>query len=153
LACGQSEVGSPGRTTGAQNPPESKPNFEQTKVKFPKLIQNKKSKVEVTIYGKSKGGERKQDGGVTQPYPFYRPCWRVAGQRRMKSFGAWPRRCPRKPPAKRLIRLQPGHSEVLELTSADAHIYPRTRDPLTGIEVPLDHVAAEYVEAVTLLAR
>jgi len=55
-------------------------------VKFPKIIRNKKTKVEVTIYGKSKGGERKKDGSVTQPYPFYRLCWRVAGQRRMKSF-------------------------------------------------------------------
>ena len=46
-------------------------------MKFPKLIRNKKTKVEVTICGKSKGGERKQDGSVTQPYPFYRLCWRV----------------------------------------------------------------------------
>ena len=51
-------------------------------MRFPKTIQNKKTKAEVTIYGKSKGGEQKQDGGVTQPYPFYRICWRVAGQRR-----------------------------------------------------------------------
>ena len=56
------------RTTGAQNPPESEPNLEHTKVKFPKIIQNKKTKVEVTIYGKSKGGERKKDGTRTQPY-------------------------------------------------------------------------------------
>jgi integrase len=55
-------------------------------VKFPKVIRNQKTKVEVTIYGKSKGGKPKKDGGVTQPYPFYRVCWRVAGQRRMESF-------------------------------------------------------------------
>jgi hypothetical protein len=72
--------------------------LEQTKVKFPKIIQHKKTKAQVTIYGKSKGGERKEGGGVTQPYPFYRICWRVAGQRRMQSFrtyseamkAAWP---------------------------------------------------------------
>ena len=48
-------------------------------MKFPKIIQNKKTKVEVTIYGKSKGGERKKDGSVTQPYPFYRLCWQRRG--------------------------------------------------------------------------
>ena len=65
----QSEAGIPCRTTGAQNAPGSEPDAEQPKVRFPKIIRNKKTKVEVTIYGKSKGGERKPDGSVTQPYP------------------------------------------------------------------------------------
>jgi integrase len=70
------------RTDSAQNPPES----ESENVRFPKVIRNKKTKAEVTIYGKSKGGERKKDGSVTQPYPFYRVCWRVSGKRMMKSL-------------------------------------------------------------------
>jgi len=69
------------RTATAQNTAE-----DEAKMKFPMVIRNRKSKVEVVIYGKSKGGERKKDGSVTQPYPFYRLCWRVAGQRKMKSF-------------------------------------------------------------------
>jgi len=38
-------------------------------VKFPKIIQNKKTKAEVTIYGKSKGGERKKDGSCDPAIP------------------------------------------------------------------------------------
>jgi hypothetical protein len=38
-------------------------------VKFPKIIRNQKTKVEVTIYSKFKGRDLKKDGSVTQPYP------------------------------------------------------------------------------------
>jgi integrase len=58
-----------GRTDSAQNKPES----DGKNVKFPKVIRNKKTKAEVTIYGKKPA------------YPFYRVCWRVAGRRMMKS--------------------------------------------------------------------
>src|SRR5436305_804496 len=57
------------RTDSAQIPPES----ESENVRFPKVNRNKKTKAEVTIYGKKPA------------YPFYRVCWRVAGKRRMKS--------------------------------------------------------------------
>ena len=46
-------------------------------MKFPKVIRNKKAKVEVTIYGKKPG------------YAFYRVCWRAGGQRRMKSVATY----------------------------------------------------------------
>ena len=46
-------------------------------MRFPKVIRNKKSKVEVTIYGKKPG------------YPFYRVCWRAGRQRRMKSLASY----------------------------------------------------------------
>src|SRR5689334_12243678 len=58
------------RTDSAQIPPESEPE----NVRFPKIIRNKKTKVEATIYGKKPA------------YPFYRVCWRVFGKRRMQSF-------------------------------------------------------------------
>ena len=106
------------RTTGAQNPPESEQNLEQTKVKFPKIIQNKKTKVAVTIYGKSKGGERKQDGTRTQPYPFYRLCWRVAGQRRMKAFGTYSEA---KKAAEDMVRDLGSGSQVTALTPGQAN--------------------------------
>ena len=38
-------------------------------MKFPKLVRNRKTKVAVTTYGKSKGGERGPDGRVAEPYP------------------------------------------------------------------------------------
>ncbi len=50
-------------------------------MKFPKVIQNKKTRAEVTIYGKSKGGGRKKNGSVTEPFLFYRVCRRVKDQR------------------------------------------------------------------------
>jgi len=62
LARGPSAVGHECWTTGAQNLPESEPNLEQVKVRFPKLNQSKTTKVAVMLYGKSKGGERKQNG-------------------------------------------------------------------------------------------
>jgi integrase len=77
------------RTDSAQNPPDSEAEAEADKVRFPKVIRNKKTKVEVTIYGKSKGGLPNGKGGLTKPYPFYRVCWRVDGQRRMQSFATY----------------------------------------------------------------
>jgi hypothetical protein len=115
---GRDEGGCQHRTTGAQNPQESQSNLEQAKVRFPKIIRNKKTKVEVTIYGKSKGGERKKDGGVTQPYPFYRLCWRVGGQRRMKSFGTYSEA---KKAADDMIRDLGSGSQVTALTPGQAN--------------------------------
>ena len=69
------------RTTSAQNPPESTqiPAVleKEADVRFPKVVRNKKSKVEVTVYGKKRG------------YAFYRVCWRAGRQRRMKSFASY----------------------------------------------------------------
>ena len=97
---------------------KSEPNLEQTKVRFPKIIKNKKTKVEVTIYGKSKGGKRKKDGSVTQPYPFYRVCWRVAGQRGMESFGTY---SAAKQAAEKLVRDLGSGSQVTALTPGQAN--------------------------------
>jgi len=36
--------------------------LKQPKVKFPKLIRNRKTKAEVTIYGKSRGSNGKRTG-------------------------------------------------------------------------------------------
>jgi len=58
-------------------------------MKFPKIIRSSKTKIEVVIYGRSKGGDPKKDGTLTQPYPFYRVVWRAGGQRRMQSFGTY----------------------------------------------------------------
>ena len=46
-------------------------------MRFRKVIRNKNSKVEVTIYGKKPG------------YAFYQVCWRAGGQRRMKSVASY----------------------------------------------------------------
>ena len=86
-------------------------------MKFPKIIQNKKTKVAVTIYGKSKGGGRKKDGRVPKPYPFYRICWRVAGQRRMKSFGTYSEA---KKAAEDMVRDLGSGSQVTALTPGQA---------------------------------
>ncbi len=86
-------------------------------MKFPKIIQNKKTKAQVTIYGKSKGGERKKDGSVTQPYPFYRICWRVAGQRRMQSFRTYSEAMKA---AENLVRDLGSGSQVTALTPGQA---------------------------------
>jgi hypothetical protein len=91
--------------------------LEQTKLKFPKVIQNKKTKVAVTIYGKSNGGERKKDGTLTRAYPFYRICWRVAGQRRMQSFGTLSEA---KNAAQKLVRDLGSGSQVTALTPGQA---------------------------------
>lgn len=45
-----------------------------------------------------------------------------------------------------------GQVEVLELTSSDRHVYLRALDALAGIKTPLDAVAREHAEVVTLLA-
>lgn len=65
------------RTTSAQNKPESDTEPGNPPVKFPKTLTNKKTKAKVTIYGKKK------------TYSFYRVCWRVDGERKMKSFQAY----------------------------------------------------------------
>jgi len=54
-------------------------------VRFPKRIKHR-GKVLATVYGKTKGGKPKKNGGVTEPYPFYRVCAYVAGKRRMTSY-------------------------------------------------------------------
>ena len=99
-------------------------------MKFPKIIQNKKTKVVVTIYGKSKGGERKKDGSVTQPYPFYRLCWRVAGQRRMKSFRTYSEAMKA---AEDLVRDLGSGSQVTALTPGQASDARAALERLQGL--------------------
>jgi integrase len=48
-------------------------------------------------------------------------------------------------------KITEGHSEVLNLKSADAHAYTRARAALEGIEKEIDIVAMEYAEAYRLL--
>jgi integrase len=128
--------------------------LEQTKVKFPKIIKNKKTKVEVTIYGKSKGGERKKDGSVTQPYPFYRVCWRVAGQRRMQSFRTY---SAAKKAAEDLVRDLGSGSQVTALTPGQASDARAALERLqglyqaTGRKVSLLVGISEYCEAIRKL--
>ena len=43
-------------------------------MRFPKVIRNKKTKVEVTIYGKSKGGDGKRTAVGLSHFPYYRVC-------------------------------------------------------------------------------
>lgn len=45
-----------------------------------------------------------------------------------------------------------GQAEVLQLTSADAHVYLRAREIAERADVPLDHLAREAVDVRTLLA-
>jgi integrase len=116
--------------------------LESAKVKFPKIIQNKKTRAEVTIYGKSKGGERKPDGSVTQPYPFYRICWRVAGQRRMQSFRSYSEA---KTAAEALVRDLGSGSRVTALTPGQAN------DALAALEC-LDDLYRSTGRRVSLLA-
>jgi integrase len=125
-------------------------------VKFPKVIQNKKTKVEVTIYRKSKGGERKKDGSVTQPYPFYRVCWRVAGQRRMQSFGTYSEA---RQAAKALIRELGKGSQVTALTPGQANDARAALERLqgfyqaTGWRVSLLAGISEYCETALKLKK
>jgi hypothetical protein len=146
--------GFPSRTTGAQIAPESAPNVKETKVKFLKTIKNRKTKVAVTIYGKSKGGERKKDGSVTQPYPFYRVCWRVAGQRRMQSFRTYSEA---KKAAEGLVRDLGSGSQVTALTPGQASDARAALERLqglyqaTGRKVSLLVGISEYCEAIRML--
>jgi integrase len=123
-------------------------------VRFPKIIQNRKTKVAVTIYGKSKGGERKPDGTVTQPYPFYRICWRVAGQRRMKSFGTYSEA---KKAAEDLVRDLGSGSQVTALTPGQANDARAALERLqgfyqaTGRKVSLLTGISEWCEAARKL--
>ena len=123
-------------------------------MRFPKIIQNKKTKAEVTIYGKSKGGERKPDGSVTQPYPFYRICWRVAGQRRMQSF---PTYSAAKQAAENLVRDLGTGSRVTVLTPGQANDALAALECLdglfcsTGRRVSLFAAASEIAAAVRKL--
>jgi len=48
-------------------------------------------------------------------------------------------------------KITEGHSEVLNLKSADAYAYTRARTALEGIEKEIDIVAMEYAEAYRLL--
>ena len=48
-------------------------------------------------------------------------------------------------------KIAEGHSEVLNLKSADAYAYTRARTALVGIEKEIDMVALEYAEAYRLL--
>ena len=150
----ESEPDSEPRTTGAQNPPESEPNLDESKVKFPKVIQNKKTKVEVTIYGKSKGGDPKKGGGVTQPYPVYRVCWRVAGQRKMQSFATY---SAAKKAADVLVRDLGKGSQVTALTPGQARdallAFGRIQDyyQSTGRRVSLLAGISEYCASAKLL--
>ena len=48
-------------------------------------------------------------------------------------------------------KITAGQAEVLNLKAADAHAYTRARTALQGIEIEIDDVAKEYVEAVNLL--
>jgi len=36
-------------------------------MRFPKIVENRKTKVQVVIYGKSKGGKPMKDGRISQP--------------------------------------------------------------------------------------
>ena len=118
-------------------------------MRFPKFIQNKKTKVEVAIYGKSKGGERKKDGSATQPYPFYRFCWRVAGQRRMQSFRTY---SAAKKAAENLVRDLGSGSQVTALTPGQASDARAALERLqglyqaTGLKVSLLAGISEYCE-------
>ena len=123
-------------------------------MKFPKFIKNRKTKVEVTIYGKSKGGERKKDGGVTRPYPFYRLCWRVAGQRRMQSFRTYSEA---RKAAENLVRDLGSGSQVTALTPGQASDARAALERLqglyqaTGRKVSLLAGISEYCEAIRKL--
>ena len=123
-------------------------------MKFPRIIRNKKTKVEVTIYGKSKGGERKKDGTRTQPYPFYRLCWRVAGQRRMQSFGTYSEA---KKAAKKMVRDLGSGSQVTALTPGQANDARAALERLqgfyqaTGRRVSLLAGISEWCEAARKL--
>ena len=125
-------------------------------MKFPKIIRNKKTKVEVTIYGKSKGGERKPDGTRTQPYPFYRLCWRVAGQRRMKSFGTYSEA---KKAAEEMVRDLGSGSQVTALTPGQANDARAALERLqgfyqaTGRKVSLLAGISEWCESALKLKK
>ncbi|MGN6553219.1 MAG: tyrosine-type recombinase/integrase [Verrucomicrobiota bacterium] len=45
-----------------------------------------------------------------------------------------------------------GQADVLQLTNADAHVYLRAREISDRINLPLDHVARDYAEVLSLLA-
>lgn len=54
--------------------------------------------------------------------------------------------------SKAIDAISGGQSEVLQLTSSDAHVYLRAREIAEKIDTPLDHIAREYVDARMLLA-
>jgi integrase len=49
-------------------------------------------------------------------------------------------------------KITAGHSDVLQLTSADAHTYLRARENADRVNVPLDHIARDHAELLELLA-
>jgi integrase len=130
--------------------------MEEAKVRFPKIIANKKTKASATIYGKIKGGEPKPDGGVTQPYPFYRVCWKVAGQRKMQSFATY---SAAKRHADEMVKDLGKGSQITALTPGQARDALAAFERLdgfhksTGKRVSLNSAVADYVEVAGRLPK
>lgn len=139
------------RTDSAQITFGSEAELDDQHVRFPKVIRNKKTKAEVTIYGKSKGGKPNGKGGITEPYPFYRVCWRVDGQRRMQSFKTYSEA---KAHADTILGQLSKGSRVTALTASQANDALAAFERLqrlyvsTGRRVSLFAAVSDYAEAV-----
>jgi integrase len=131
------------RTNPAQNLPASaRRTTEERNLRFPKVIQNKKTKARATIYGKKKA------------YPFYRVCWRVNGKRQMRTCSTYSEA---KRAAEELVKDLGQGSQLAALSAAQANqallAFGRLQSfyQATGQRVGLADAVGQFCDAATKL--